>query len=169
MDSFLEHNSKQASQAEPTIEEIKNWDEDELLKWIQQRHPKLLKGDDLKKLKGERVDGVVFLNHAGGNEYFRKECNLASGTSERLANLASEIAGGGRLNYNRAIKRSHKSPLWIRTVSSNDSFYVVSPIYIIDIARHSSSGGAQRMAYSTHKVRVKTNPLKDFEYHTNTI
>jgi len=94
MDSFPEHNSKQASQAEPTIEAIKNWDEDDLLKWIQQRHPKLLKGDDLKKLKGERVDGVIFLNHAGDKKYFREECNLASGTSERLANLAREIAGG---------------------------------------------------------------------------
>jgi hypothetical protein len=94
MDTFQEHNSEEASQAEPTIEEIKNWDEDDLLEWIQQRHPKLLKGDDLKKLKGERVDGVIFLNHAGDKKYFREECNLASGTSERLANLAREIAGG---------------------------------------------------------------------------
>ena len=93
MDSFPQHNSKQASQAEPTIEEIKNWDEDDLLKWIQQRYPKLLKGDDFKKLKGERVDGVVFLDHAGDKKYFHEECNLASGTSERLAKLAKEIAG----------------------------------------------------------------------------
>jgi hypothetical protein len=31
MDTFQEHNSEEASQAEPTIEEIKHWDEDELL------------------------------------------------------------------------------------------------------------------------------------------
>jgi len=78
--------------AKPKIEKIETWDEDDLLKWIQQRHPKLLKGDDFKKLKRERVDGVVFLTHAGDKKYFRKECNLASGTSERLANLARETA-----------------------------------------------------------------------------
>jgi hypothetical protein len=92
MDSSPEHNSKQASQAEPTIEEVKYWDEDDLLKWIQQRHLKLLKGDDLKKLKEECIDGVVFLNHAGDEKFFHEKCNLASETSERLANLAREIA-----------------------------------------------------------------------------
>ena len=84
----------QASHTKPTIEEIKKLDEDELLGWIQEKLPKLLKDDDLKKLQGERVDGVVFLNHAGDKKYFREECNLAIGTSERLANLAREIAGG---------------------------------------------------------------------------
>jgi len=63
-----------------------------LLKWIQQKHPKLLEDDDLTKLRKERVDGVVFLNHAGDKKYFREECNLAGGTSERLANLAKETA-----------------------------------------------------------------------------
>jgi hypothetical protein len=94
MDPLPEHNSKQASQAEPTIEEIEYWDADDLLRWIRRKHPKLLKSDDLKKLKRNRVDGVLFLNHAGDKEYFHKECKLASGTSERLANLAREIAGG---------------------------------------------------------------------------
>ena len=93
MDSFPQHNSKQASQAKPTIEEIEKWDENDLVKWIKRRHERLLKGDDFKKLKGERVDGVVFLDHAGDKKYFHEECNLASGTSERLAKLAKEIAG----------------------------------------------------------------------------
>jgi hypothetical protein len=94
MDSFPEHNSQQAGQAEPTIEEIKKWDEEDLLEWIKARHPKLLKGGDLKKLKRSCVDGVVFLNHAGDEGYFHKRCGLADGTSERLANLAREMAGG---------------------------------------------------------------------------
>jgi hypothetical protein len=89
-----EQNSSQASEAEPTIEEIKKWDEDDLLKWIKRWHPKLLKDDDLKKLKRDRVDGVLFLNHAGDKNYFLEECKLASGTSERLADLAREMAGG---------------------------------------------------------------------------
>jgi len=44
MDSFPEHNPKQASHAKPAIEEIKEWDENKLLEWIQQKEPKPLKG-----------------------------------------------------------------------------------------------------------------------------
>jgi hypothetical protein len=99
MDSCPEHNSKQVSQEESTIEEIKSWDEDDLLKWIQQKHPKLLKSDDLKKLKRECIDGFVFLNHACDKKFFHKELNLASRTSETLANLAREIAGGARYQH----------------------------------------------------------------------
>ena len=94
MGSFLEHNSSQASQAEPTIEAIENWDADELLEWIQQNRPKPLKGDKLEKFKAEDISGDVFVDHAGDVEFFKNKCNLPIGTSERLADLASEIAGG---------------------------------------------------------------------------
>jgi len=82
-----------ASQADPTIEEIKNWDAVELLEWIQQNRPKLLQGDPLEKFKAEDISGDVFVNHAGDVEFFRNKCNLPAGTSERLAKLAKEIAG----------------------------------------------------------------------------
>src|SRR5271155_3242079 len=39
--------SKQASQANPTIEEIKNWDSRQLVEWILQNQSKLLKDDKL--------------------------------------------------------------------------------------------------------------------------
>ena len=94
MESFLEHNSKQASQAVPTIEEVKNWDADELLEWIKENRPKLLKVDKLEKFEAEDISGDVFVDHAGDVEFFENKCNLPSGTSERLANLAREIAGG---------------------------------------------------------------------------
>jgi hypothetical protein len=93
MDSFPEHNSKQASQ--PTIEEIENWDADELLEWIQQNRPKLLKDDKLEKFKAEDISGDVFVDHAGDVEFFENKCNLPSGTSERLANLARGDRGRG--------------------------------------------------------------------------
>ena len=86
--------TKQASHTEPTTEEIKQWDEDELLGWIQQKRPKLLKGDDFKKLKDARIDGTTFLKHAGDVGFFENKCKLPIGTSERLADLAGEIAGG---------------------------------------------------------------------------
>ena len=85
MDAFPEHNSKQASQAEPAIEVIGNWDEEDLLKWIQQKHSKLLNDNDRAKLKRECVDGVVFLNHAGDKKYFREDCDLAGGDKDLYA------------------------------------------------------------------------------------
>ena len=90
MEPIPEHNS---SQAEPKIEEIEDWDTDDLLNWIQKRHRKLLKDDDRRKLQKKRVDGVVFLKHAGDVDFFEMKCGLPIGTSERLADLVSELAG----------------------------------------------------------------------------
>ena len=97
MESFPEHNPKHASHTKPTkptIEEIKEWDEDELFEWIEQKEPKLLRGDKLQKFKDLSIDGVIFLKCAGDKKFFHEECNLPIGTSMRLADLASEIAGG---------------------------------------------------------------------------
>jgi len=94
MDTSPGHNPKQASQAEPTIEEVKEWDEDELLKWIQQKRPRLLKGDNLKKFKAADIPGEAFLTKAGNDGFFKNECNLSIRPSLALANLAREIAGG---------------------------------------------------------------------------
>jgi hypothetical protein len=95
MDSSSEHTHKLASDTKPTIEEIKNWDEEDLLEWIQQKRPKLLKDDDIKKLKEARISGDVFVDHAGDVEFFENKCNLPIGISERLAKLARKIAGEG--------------------------------------------------------------------------
>lgn len=81
------------SEHKPTIEETQEWDEDELLKWIQQKRPKLLKGDKLEKFKAADIPGKIFLKHAGDTEFFKKECNLTFGVSETLANLAAEVVG----------------------------------------------------------------------------
>jgi hypothetical protein len=94
MDSFPEHNSEQASQAEPTIEEIENWDEDRLLLQIKNMRRGLLRGNNLKKFKAAFINGGVFVDHAGDVEFFENKCKLPIGISERLANLAREIAGG---------------------------------------------------------------------------
>jgi len=93
MDSFPEHNPKQAGQAEPTIEEIKDWDADELLEWIQQNEPKQLRGDTLEKFKAADISGKVFLMKAGDVEFFENKCNLPIGPSVVLADLARKIAG----------------------------------------------------------------------------
>jgi hypothetical protein len=77
----------------PTIEEMKEWDEDELLKWIRKKRPGLLGGDDLERFKAASIRGGYFVKQAGNEEFFEKECNLLIGTSVELADLAKEIAG----------------------------------------------------------------------------
>jgi hypothetical protein len=91
MEPFQENSFNQSSHPVPTIEEVNNWDAEELLEWIGENRPKLIKGDKLETFKAKDISGDVFLRHAGDVEFFEKKCNLPCGTSERLANLASEI------------------------------------------------------------------------------
>ena len=95
MEGSPEHNPKQA---ESTIQEIKAWDDDELLHWIQQKEPKLLTGDNLEKFKKACFPGQIFLKHAGERKYFHENCDLPIGISHELADLASEIAEEDKAN-----------------------------------------------------------------------
>jgi hypothetical protein len=73
---------------------VKEWDNDQLLKWIQQKRPKLLRNvDNLEKFKAAQISGMVFLRKAGDAEFFESKCHLPVGPSEELAYLASEIKG----------------------------------------------------------------------------
>jgi hypothetical protein len=45
----------------PTVEEMNDWDEVKVLRWIQQRHPKLLKGSDLESFRRAEIIGIVFM------------------------------------------------------------------------------------------------------------
>lgn len=81
------------SEHKPTTKEIKEWDKNELLEWIQQQRPKPLDGDILEKFKAADIPGKIFLKHAGDAEFFEKKCNLSIGPSEILADLAAEIVG----------------------------------------------------------------------------
>jgi hypothetical protein len=82
----------QASQPEPTIEEIKNWDADELLEWIRRKRKGLLEEDDRAKLGTARVSGQSFLAAAGNWDFFKNGCNLPAGPSMVLADLSRELA-----------------------------------------------------------------------------
>ena len=86
-------NPKQASHTKSTIEEIKEWDKDKLLEWIQQERPGLFDDDNLEKFKVACINKNVFVDHAGDVGFFENKCKLHIGISERLADLASEIAG----------------------------------------------------------------------------
>jgi len=82
-----------SSQAKPTAEQVEEWDADKLLDWIKKQGLKELRDDQLKKLEQEDISGVVFLNHAGDVGFFKSQCGLTAGASNRLADLAAEIVG----------------------------------------------------------------------------
>jgi hypothetical protein len=94
-------------QEQPAVEEVKEWDENELLNWTQKKRPKLLKGDRLGKFKAAEISGRVFLTLTGNVEFFKRECNLPAGPSRELADLAGEIAGGETSLASRGAKRKH--------------------------------------------------------------
>jgi len=82
-----------SSVLKPTIEEVKDWDEVELLQWIQQKRSKLLEDDQLEKFKAADISGEAFLMLADDAEFIKKNINLSFGVSETLAKLAAEIVG----------------------------------------------------------------------------
>lgn len=76
---------------EPTTKEIKGWNVDKLLEWIKQKKPDMLKDEDAKKFRAERISGQAFLKHAGNTDFFQN-CHLSTRTSSNLASLAKELA-----------------------------------------------------------------------------
>ena len=75
------------------IEEMRHFGNDRLLKWIRQKEPDLISGDDIEKFKAKRITGRAFLNHAGDKKFFQVYCELPPVLSDDLADLASEIVG----------------------------------------------------------------------------
>jgi hypothetical protein len=100
MDSISEQNPGPGSSGgreEPAtndlIKKIREMDCEELLTWIQQEDPKLLKGEDLENFRKERINGDFFLDYGDDWEFFKEGCNLPAGTSDGLAILANEVIG----------------------------------------------------------------------------
>ena len=93
MDIIQEQDPKKASHTKFTFEEINEWDKDDLLEWIHQERPGLLKDDNLAKFESKFINKNVFEDHAGDVE-FVNICGLPYGVSYSLAKLAREAAGG---------------------------------------------------------------------------
>ena len=72
----------------PTVKECDN---DQLLNWIQEVRPKLLRGQNIENFKAAEISGDVFLTLAGDVDSFKSQCNLPFGPSKGLANLAEEM------------------------------------------------------------------------------
>ena len=87
---------------DPTIQEIKDWDEEELLQWIQKEKLKLLKGKILEKFKEAYISGNAFLEHAGDEKFFRINCQLPPGISYDLASLAENLREKSKSHLNHS-------------------------------------------------------------------
>jgi hypothetical protein len=79
--------------ADPSIHEIKSWDETKLFEWVQKKLDVPLKDDHVQKLLNAEVDGSVFLSTAGRKETFQ-EAGIPLGPSFKLAHLAQTIVDG---------------------------------------------------------------------------
>jgi hypothetical protein len=82
------------NRTKPTIEEVKEWNRDKLLEWIQRKRPGLLEDDNLETFKNAFICGNVFVKHGCDVGFFRNGCNLPIGISHKLMDLVVEITGG---------------------------------------------------------------------------
>jgi len=76
---------------EPTVKKIREMDYEELLTWIKQKKPTLLRGEILTDFKTKYINGDVFLDHADDLRFFQEGCKLPIGPSDGLAKLARVV------------------------------------------------------------------------------
>src|SRR5436305_10455012 len=93
---------------EPTVDEIRSWSKDELLKWIQQQLPNPLEPEDAEKCFNARINGHVFLKGAGDKQFFR-DAGLSFEASVELAELAKEAVGRKSKYFHGRHADSHRS------------------------------------------------------------
>ena len=77
----------------PTVNEMETWNKEELLRWIQQTDPNILKGDDVDKFKKARIAGRAFLVF---DVKSFQSCGLLLADAAALKNLADEVNEKGK-------------------------------------------------------------------------
>ena len=102
MDAVSKPNPEQnelSSQAnEPTTLEIRSWDKNTLLEWIEKTVP--LESTDKEKFLNAGIDGIVFFGGAGDMKFFQG-AGLSFGASFKLAELARETSKHSLSCYGR--------------------------------------------------------------------
>jgi hypothetical protein len=76
----------------PTVQEMKTWDREKVLRWIQQRAPEILIDGDLKKFNKSGITGRAF--SVSSFNFFEKSCGLSPRASLALEDLVGEIKEG---------------------------------------------------------------------------
>jgi hypothetical protein len=103
MSTFPESNPKQNEQSsqagqaksaanEPTIEDIRSWDKNKLLLWIQRKLSSPLELTDAEKFLNAGIDGTVFFGGADDKKFF-EGAGLSFGASFKLAELVEKTLG----------------------------------------------------------------------------
>src|SRR5438270_8150293 len=75
----------------PTAQEMEAWNKEKVLRWIRQREPNILEGDNLENFNKADITGSAFL--LSSFEFF-KSCALSPGASLVLAGLVDEVKEG---------------------------------------------------------------------------
>jgi len=73
-----------------TAEEMKTWEKEAVLEWIQRKKPKLLKGNNLKIFNETDFSGDAFLLSSCE---FSQKSGLSDGVSRVLESLLKEVKG----------------------------------------------------------------------------
>ena len=66
--------STQELPAIPTVQQMESWDEEEVLRWIKEKYPNILKGDNLENFNKACIGGIAFL--ASNVQDFYETCHL---------------------------------------------------------------------------------------------
>jgi hypothetical protein len=77
----------------PTVQEMETWDEEEVLRWIQQKHSFILKDDNLENFNKACIMGEAFLI---SDVDFYETCRLPRGVGQALKLLADKVKEGSK-------------------------------------------------------------------------
>jgi hypothetical protein len=80
--------SSQDLPTNPTAQEVQTWNTEKMLRWIQQRNPNILTGDNLEKFNRAYIIGSAFLL---SDIDFYQRCGLPLGAGLVLKALADKV------------------------------------------------------------------------------
>jgi hypothetical protein len=83
-----------SSEELPTSQQMKTWDREKVLQWIQQIDSNILEDDDVDNFKKAGITGRVFLD--SDVDFYYKTCGLPPGVGLVLKRLADEVKAGGK-------------------------------------------------------------------------
>jgi len=77
----------------PTVQDMRQWNKEKVLRWIQKRDENILQDDDLEKFNKAHIAGRAFI---AGDAKFYEKCGLPPGVGLALEVLADEVRKGGK-------------------------------------------------------------------------
>jgi hypothetical protein len=78
----------------PAVQDMKTWNKEKVLRWIQQRDPNILEEGNVDNFREQGFTGRAFL--ASNVEFFQQNCGLSPGVSLGLQDLVEEVKREGK-------------------------------------------------------------------------